>query len=52
MWDGCSHPTREEAVSAAQNYRDNNFEIYLAEQAGEFFVYSRRVVKEIVATTQ
>jgi hypothetical protein len=52
LWDGQLYETREEAASVAESYRNENFEIELVEEDGKFLVYSRRAVKEWVATTQ
>ena len=52
MWDGRIYATREEAASAAEAYRNDNFEIQLLEQGGQFLVYSRRIVKEVVVSMQ
>ena len=52
MWDGRALETREEASKVAEAYRNDNFEVFLAEEDGKFLVYSRRVVKEVVVTGQ
>lgn len=52
MWDGRIYATQEEAASAAEAYQKDNFEIHLAEQEEKFLVYSRRIVKEVVANVQ
>lgn len=52
MWDGRIYATRQEAVSAAEAYQNDNFEIHLAEQEEKFLVYSRRIVKEVVVNVQ
>jgi hypothetical protein len=48
MWDGQLYATREEASGMEQSYRNDNFEVRVAEQEGKFLVYTRRVVKEVV----
>ena len=52
MWDGETYDSREQAVRAADSYKVENFETEIEEAEGKFLVYSRRVVKEVVATTQ
>jgi hypothetical protein len=51
MWDGQSYATKEEASVAEQSYRKENFEVRVVEQEGKFLVYTRRVVKEVVAAS-
>jgi len=48
MWDGNDFATHEEAVAAAESYRNNNFEVRIVRQENNFSVYSRRVIKEAV----
>jgi len=52
LWDGQLYESKEEAERVAESYRSENFEIELGEEDGKFLVYSRRTVKEWVATTQ
>jgi hypothetical protein len=51
MWDGQPYATKEQATGAEQSYRKDNFEVRVIEQGGEFFVYTRRVVKQVVAVS-
>jgi hypothetical protein len=48
MWDGVVYESKQEAQDTMQKYKDDNFEVELIEEEGKFFVYSRRVVTEIV----
>jgi hypothetical protein len=52
MWDGRSFENREEASRVAESYENNSFEVRMVEEGGKFFVYTRRVVKEVVVTGQ
>jgi len=52
MWDGRSYATREEAAPAQEAYLKDNFEIHVVEEEGKFFIYTRRLVKEVVVTAQ
>ena len=52
MWDGQLYDDREEAARAAESYRNENFQIQIVEEGGKFLVYTRRTIKEWVATTQ
>jgi hypothetical protein len=48
MWDGREYETADEAKQVQAEYEKENFETRLVEEDGKFFVYSRRVVTEVV----
>ena len=50
MWDGQTYKSQEEASQAGETYCKDNFEVQMVEEAGNFLVYTRRVVKEVVVT--
>ncbi len=50
MWDSRSYATREEAARAGEAYQNDGFEILVTEDDGTFFVYTRRVVKNVAVT--
>jgi hypothetical protein len=52
MWDGRPYASSEEALQAGQAYRNDKFEICVAEEEGQFLVYARRVVNAVAVTTQ
>ncbi len=52
MWDGQLYDNKEDAARAGESYQNENFEIRTAEEDGKFLVYTRRTVKEWVATAQ
>ena len=52
IWDGRLYESREEASRASEVYRNDGFEIRTMEQGGKFLVYTRRVVQQVVVTTQ
>jgi hypothetical protein len=52
MWNGRLYDSREEASHAREAYQNDNFEVRMVEEGGKFLVYTRRVVKEVVVTTQ
>jgi len=52
MWDGDLYDSQSQASGAAQSYQAEGFEAQVEEEDGKFLVYTRRVVKEVVATTQ
>lgn len=52
MWDGRVYATREDLSLQGEAYQKDHFEVRVVEQDGQFFVYTRRVVKEVVVTPQ
>ena len=52
MWDGQPYESKEEAAGAAESYQNEGFQIQIVEEGGKFLVYTRRTIKEWVATTQ
>lgn len=48
MWDGKTYPNRMEAEEVGQKYRSDGFEVELVEEEGHCFLFTRRVVKEVV----
>jgi hypothetical protein len=48
MWDGVGYSNREEASKKMQKYKADNFEVELHEEDGKPFLYTRRVVKEVI----
>jgi len=52
MWDGRIYDTREDASKVGEGYRNDNFEVLMAEEGGRFLVYTRRLVREVVVTAQ
>jgi len=47
MWDGKAYPNEKEGKEIAQKYRGDGFETELVEEGNQFFVFTRRVVKEV-----
>ena len=52
MWDGETYPGKEKAQEVISNYEKEGFETRLIKEGEEHFVYSRRVVTEIVVEGQ
>ncbi len=52
MWDGRPYASPDEAGHAGEAYQNDQFEIRVVEEEGQFLVYTRRVVKEVVVTAQ
>ena len=48
MWDGEDYNAESAAREHLLEYNDNGFETVLIEEGGKYFVYSRRLVTEIV----
>jgi hypothetical protein len=48
MWDGIDYPSKEKALEKAQKYKDDGFEVETYEENGKTYLYTRRVVKEVV----
>jgi hypothetical protein len=48
MWDGKIYSNRIEAEETMQKYRNDGFEVELAEEGGSCFLFTRRVVKEVI----
>lgn len=52
MWDGIDYPSKEKALEKAQKYKDDGFEVETYEENGKTYLYTRRVVKEVVVEGQ
>jgi hypothetical protein len=48
MWDGIDYPSQEKAFEKAQKYKDDGFEVETYEESGKTYLYTRRVVKEVL----
>ncbi len=48
MWDGEVYESETQAQETKKKYEDDNFEVQLIQEENQYFVYSRKVVKEIV----
>ena len=48
LWDGETYDSQAAATEVENKYKDKNFETKLLEEEGKFFVYTRRVVTEVV----
>ena len=52
MWDGQLYDNREDAARAGESYQNENFQVQIVDEDGKFLVYTRRTVKEWLATAQ
>jgi hypothetical protein len=48
MWDGEDYESKSAAEDNVLKYKKDGFETQLIEERGKYFVYTRRVVTEIV----
>ena len=52
MWDGIDYPSKEKALEKIQTYKNKGFEVETYEESGKIYLYTRRVVKEIIVQAQ
>jgi hypothetical protein len=50
MWDGVDHSSKEKTLEAMNKYKADGFEVELREEEGKTYLYTRRVVKEVVVS--
>jgi hypothetical protein len=48
MWDGKAYANEKERGETAQKYNDDGFEVEMVDEGGEYFLFTRRVVKEVI----
>jgi len=48
MWDGAVYTDEKERREIGQKYQDDGFEVEMIEEGGEYFLFTRRVVKEVI----
>jgi hypothetical protein len=48
MWDGNTYSDEKSAKETAQKYKKDGFETEVLKEEDNFFVFSRRVVEEVV----
>ena len=52
MWDGETYPDKKTAQEVITNYEKEKFETRLIKEGDEYFIFSRRIVTEIVIDGQ
>ncbi len=52
MWDGKEYPDEKSAKDVAQGYKKDGFETEVLEEDKKYYVFSRRVVKEVIVEGQ
>jgi len=50
LWDGRLFQQQTDAASAAEAYKNDNFEVQMVEVSGTYLIYTRRAVKEVAVT--
>ncbi len=48
MWDGEVYESEKDAQEVKKKYEKDDFEVELIQEENQFFLYTRRVVTEIV----
>ncbi len=48
MWDGEVYESEKNAQEVKKKYENDDFEVELIQEENQFFLYTRRVVTEIV----
>jgi hypothetical protein len=48
MWDGEAYESEAQAQEVKKKYEDDEFEVQMIQEEGQYLVYSRRIVTEIV----
>jgi hypothetical protein len=48
IWDGVDYNSAEEASQKMQKYKNDGFEVESSKEDGKTYLYTRRVVKEVV----
>jgi hypothetical protein len=52
MWDGKDYPDKKSALDTAQKYKKDGFETEVFEEEKKYYVFTRRVVEEVVVEGQ
>ncbi|GAF71301.1 unnamed protein product [marine sediment metagenome] len=48
MWDGKTYTSESEAINIKAEYEKNNFETRIVQEEEKYFLFTRRLVTEIV----
>ena len=48
MWDGKTYTSESEAINIKAEYEKNNFETHIVQEEEKYFLFTRRLVTEIV----
>ena len=52
MWDGRTYISESEAINIKAEYEKNNFENRIVQEEEKYFLFTRRVVSEVVIEKQ
>ncbi|MHB8277368.1 MAG: hypothetical protein ACYDIA_06920 [Candidatus Humimicrobiaceae bacterium] len=52
MWDGSTYNDEKSAFEISQKYESDGFETKVINEEDKYFVFSRRIVKEIIVEGQ
>ncbi len=52
MWDGKAYTDKKERREVSQKYKDDGFQVELVEKENQYFLFTRRVVTEVVVEGQ
>jgi hypothetical protein len=48
MWDGVDYTSGDKTLERLNKYKANGFEVELQEEDGKTYLYTRRVVKQVI----
>ena len=48
MWDGVDNPSAEKTLERMNKYRADGFEVELREEDRKTYLYTRRIVKQVI----
>lgn len=48
MWDGVDYSNGEKTLETMKKYKADGFEVELQEEDGKTYLYTRRVVKQVI----
>ena len=48
LWDGNTYEDKEMAKETAKQYKDSGFEVEMIEGEKKWYLFTRRVIKEVV----
>ena len=51
MWDGVDYPSGDKTLERMNKFKANGFEVELQEENGKTYLYTRKVVKEVVVSS-
>ena len=52
MWDGRTYISESEAINIKVEYEKNNFETRMVQEEEEYFLFTKRVVTEVIIEKQ